>query len=351
MQSQALAERGLDVSLLAGWAGRKPPADEEHSHTRLRRAISIPGFRLRTLYSPGVLAGVVAESAEVDITHVHLCRDFITMPVFRRALREGRRVVIQTHGMLAPASNIQQRLFDRLFLPNMTAPNAIFLALTDEEEVNLGRLGVEPSQIRMIANAVPTALPANRWQPHQSPTFLFCSRLHVRKQPLVFVDAAIQLLRQGLDARFVIAGPDEGQGAQAARAIEQSGHADSFTVLGGVEHEAVSQLLSECSALVLPSLSEPFPMVALEAASAGTPLILTQESGISQALADRSAALIVAPAVNEVSQAMRLLADNKLLQLELSSNIRSAHDELWTTRALAVSLESIYRDHAPRNAE
>ncbi len=53
-----------------------------------------------------------------------------------------------------------------------------------------------------------------------TPEVLFAARMHPRKRPLVFVEMAKALLDAGVDARFTLVGPDEGEGAALRAALK-----------------------------------------------------------------------------------------------------------------------------------
>jgi glycosyltransferase involved in cell wall biosynthesis len=78
------------------------------------------------------------------------------------------------------------------------------------------------------------------------------------------------------------------------------------TFLPPCSGEAKRRLLAEQDLLVIPSITEISPNVALEARSAGLPVLLTQETGLSERLArgmvlqDCSAPEMIAAAVKEI---------------------------------------------------
>jgi glycosyltransferase involved in cell wall biosynthesis len=76
-----------------------------------------------------------------------------------------------------------------------------------------------------------------------------------------------------------------GDGPQAdaiAAAIARSRHAGAFHLPGFLQASDLIPWYAHASAFVLPSLSEPWGLVANEAASAGLPLLLSQRAGCAQ---------------------------------------------------------------------
>jgi glycosyltransferase involved in cell wall biosynthesis len=53
---------------------------------------------------------------------------------------------------------------------------------------------------------------------------------------------------------------------------------------GFLDRAGVDALLARAAAVVMPSISEPFGLVALEAAAAGVPVVVSHQSGVGEVL-------------------------------------------------------------------
>ncbi|MDQ0848576.1 glycosyltransferase involved in cell wall biosynthesis [Arthrobacter sp. B3I9] len=290
----------------------------------------------------GMVKHVWKRGRGVDIVQLHLCRDFITTISALLLGRAAIPVIAQAHGMLSAPGSRGLRLFDALiFKQAMKAPR-LWLTLTDAEERNLESLGVPRTKMRRVVNA--TALPGMEWEDPQETTFLFVSRLAPRKQPTVFVEAAIGLLREGLQARFVVAGPDQGELHAVRALIDASGFQEHFDLPGELTEQEVLQALAHVTALVLPARDEPYPMVVLEAAAVGTPIVLTSECGLASALSEAGAALIAEPNAAAFRRAMASVGRNPDLRRQLSARARELHSRLWSAESLAERLLGLYAE-------
>jgi glycosyltransferase involved in cell wall biosynthesis len=93
------------------------------------------------------------------------------------------------------------------------------------------------------------------------------------------------ILRKYPDTMLVFAGPctDEPYGAKVNRMIQDLGLADRVLLTGGMPSDdpRLIGLLQSATALLLPSLSETFGLVLLEAWAAGTAVIASRTSGAS----------------------------------------------------------------------
>lgn len=340
MQSAALMRQGAAVELVGGWLGTSP-ASQPEQHERIfpvRRPFR--GARLRGLIGLGLVRHVWNRSRKVDVVQLHLCRDFITTSSALLLRRVGIPVIAQAHGMLKAPRSRGLVMFDALVFRRAMQTPQLWLTLTEEEEEDLENLGVPRARMRRVVNAA--ADPGVVWQDPQIGTFLFVSRLTPRKQPTVFVDAAIALLREGSDARFVVAGPDQGELGSVRSLIDASGFQDRFEVAGELTELEVLAALSHATAVVLPARQEPYPMVIIEAAAVGTPIILTSECGLAPPLRNAEAAIVVEPSVEAFRAAMAAVAADQDLRRRLSARARELHRSLWSAESLAESLLGLY---------
>lgn len=352
MQRAALAALGESVELVGGWLGRLPApahgADDQDQVTLFRVRRPFPGARLRGLVSLRLPRYAAARAASADVVQVHLCRDFITTAATLLLSRGNTPIVAQSHGMLVPSHSLLIRIYDALITRRLVRVPRLWLTLTEDEERGLQQLGVDPVRMRRVVNAA--AAPDRQWVDPEQQVYLFAARLASRKQPAVFVQAALQALDRGLDARFVLAGPDQGEGARIRALISESAHAERFQLSGELSPAQVQNAMASCTAYVLPALREPYPMSVIEAAAAGTPLIVTAECGLAADLAEGDAAVLPAPTTEAFRDAMLDLAADPHRRAELAANARRVHQRLWSTSALAEDLRKLYLEAAGETA-
>jgi glycogen synthase len=115
------------------------------------------------------------------------------------------------------------------------------------------------------------------------PMVLFLGRITFQKGPDYFVEAAAKVLQQVPEARFVMAGNGD-MLPQLQQRVRELGIEKSFEFPGFVRGADVERLFSTADAYVMPSVSEPFGISALEAMSYDTPVILSRQSGASEIL-------------------------------------------------------------------
>ena len=81
-------------------------------------------------------------------------------------------------------------------------------------------------------------------------------------------------------ARLVVVGPDEGHLAAVQQSMRALGLQRRVTLTGALQGQDLADAYAGLDALVLPSYSENFGMVVVEAAAQGTPVFVSEEVGL-----------------------------------------------------------------------
>jgi glycosyltransferase involved in cell wall biosynthesis len=145
------------------------------------------------------------------------------------------------------------------------------------KRVIVDKYGINPDKIRVVHNAV---YPIGEGEKQK--IILFLGRLTIQKGPEFFLRAARKVLDYEPDCRFVVAG----SGDMLPRLIDQAvdmGISDKVVFTGLLTEGEVRHIYQIASVYVMPSVSEPFGITALEAISAGTPVIVSKTAGVSEA--------------------------------------------------------------------
>jgi glycosyltransferase involved in cell wall biosynthesis len=175
----------------------------------------------------------------------------------------------------------------------------VFYLTTDErdalEEISRGGARLSP-----LPNGVPlyeAAAPSSR-----APEVLFLARLHPRKRPVDFVSAALELNSRGVQARYSLVGPDEGEGARVRQAASR---ADNIMWEGPVAGGRGPERMRGAAVYVLPSVSpEPYPMAVLEAMSVGLPVVVTNDCGLAAVVRKYRCGIVIEPGPHNIARAV-----------------------------------------------
>lgn len=347
-QSQELARRGHQVTLLAAWDGKfelKVPG----VRVVLSRGRRIPRLGFSGIRAPALVAWLRRNRCEVDLVHVHAGRHAFDLEMAAEARRLQIPYVLQTHGMVMPTSNPLGLLLDRLLTrPLLRAAEAV-LVLTDAESA--GMRGVEAAaRVAVVHNGL---APVDRPLDEQSgpKEVLFLARLHPRKRVLAFAAMAKLLSERGVAARFSVVGPDEGDLAQLERFCMEN-PAVPLRYEGPVSPGEGAARLTRAAVYVLPSRGEVFPVAVLEALAAGTAVVLTQDCGIAGRL-DRANAASVSDgsATDLAAKVEELLEDDAFLAARRQNGRNLVEGELGSV-SMVDEIEQRYvaalkRKHLP----
>lgn len=117
----------------------------------------------------------------------------------------------------------------------------------------------------------------------KTPVVLFLGRLTTQKNPWQFLETAKMIHDVRPDVQFVMAGDGPMLTDLVDRACDL-GLSANMVFAGKVARTEVDKLYRAASCFVMPSLSEPFGLVALEAISHGVPVILSRQSGAAEVI-------------------------------------------------------------------
>ncbi|MEO7262883.1 MAG: glycosyltransferase family 4 protein [Jatrophihabitantaceae bacterium] len=162
---------------------------------------------------------------------------------------------------------------------------------------------LEPGEVRVIGNGVDLDLAAESHSEDETgaaaagpgwPLLVFAGRL-VHEKGLQELIKALPLLRQELpELRLVVAGAGQQLADQQDRAARY-GVSDLICWAGFLDAAELARLLRAADLVVVPSLYEPFGMVALEAQLAGTPVAVSDTGGLAELVEPGRTGLRFAP--------------------------------------------------------
>ncbi len=115
------------------------------------------------------------------------------------------------------------------------------------------------------------------------PVVLFVGRVTHQKGPRYFVETARRVSDFLPAARYIVAGEGDELPDTMMRAAEL-GIADRVFFTGGLSRSEIERVFSIADICVMPSVSEPFGIVALESLRSGIPCIVPRETGAAEAL-------------------------------------------------------------------
>lgn len=243
----------------------------------------------RHLYGPNLaaevlrfarLAGRIARRERFDVIHAH---DWLTFAAGLEARRVSARPLV---------AHVHATEFDRSGGPGnrfVSGVEGLGLAAADRviavsrytAEVVHSRYGVPEDRIRVVHNAIDAPASLDRLVRGSSPLVLFAGRVTWQKGPRYFVEAAALVAREMPEVRFAVAGAGDGL-TPMRDLVAALGLTDRFRFTGFLPSEDLDRLYAQAAVYVMPSVSEPFGLTALEALRHGTPVVVSRHAGVSE---------------------------------------------------------------------
>ncbi|WP_394550965.1 glycosyltransferase [Agromyces sp. MMS24-JH15] len=308
----ALRERGHDSVLVAAALGfgDKLPEMAAGAPVRLFHARQLAPTRGFTgIGAPGMVRWLRRQDA--DIFHFHLGRDLVTMRAARSLTRQGRPVVVQTHGMLQPSSHPLGPFVDRHWTrPVLAAARRVFY-LSDLDRDGIRAVSNDKLALSQLPNGIRPIPPTEVGTPERQ--LLFLARLHPNKRVMQFALACQQLASEFPDWKFCIVGPDDGDLRQLREFLQRLDPITRAKIQyeGSLDPESSRLRMQRAAVYVAPAEREYSSLAVLEALSAGIPVVVSN-TGIALAIERAGAGIVTDGTIEGLTEALRfLMTDSK----------------------------------------
>ncbi|MFD2757756.1 glycosyltransferase [Gulosibacter faecalis] len=213
-----------------------------------------------------------------------------------------------------------------------------------ERETAIERLGADPARVDIVPPGVDTDLffPETAQREHRDrPRVIVAGRLH----PLKGVDLAIDALAEipeALRPELVVVGTPPPDSVAYERslheAVSRHGLGDWVRFSGALSRAGFAAEMRRGDLVLMPSHSETFGLVALEAAACGLPVIAYRSGGLQESvLHDRTGLLVDTREPADWARAIeRVLGDAALRERLAGAALAHARDMTWEASAAAL---------------
>ncbi len=263
---------------------------------------------------PGMMGDVLR--TRFDVVHAH---SFGHFPIFAGRLGQllrGVPLVVTPHsdpGTGSPSSQLWSRSVVALAVRGADRT----VALSQLEATWLVRQGADPHRVRVIPPGIDFHefhQPPGGARAPGSPTALFVGRLDLDQKGLLPLVRAFALIPPSTGVRLRVVGEDWGGRAATQTLARKLGVADRVTFVGAVSRAELLREYETSDLFVLPSLFDSFPVVVIEAMSAGLPVVATRVGGVPEIVSEGETGSIV-PAGDSarLAEAMQRVLSDPLL--------------------------------------
>ncbi len=239
----------------------------------------------------GARAAEIAKEEVHDLIYAH---DWLSFPAGIRAKRaSGKPLIAHVHATEFDRTGggaIDQRIYD-IEREGLHAADRVIAVSERTKESVVTQYGIRADKITVVHNGIDeTTAPKHstnerlmRFKKLGYKIVLFMGRITLQKGPDYFLRAAQIVLRNNPRTVFVIAGA----GDMERQIIEQAatlGISPNVFFTGFLRGEEQHQAYAAADLFIMPSVSEPFGITALEAMRAGVPVIISKQSGVAEAV-------------------------------------------------------------------
>lgn len=231
------------------------------------------------------VAPVIASQYQFDVIHAHDWLTYLAGVEVKRI--SGKPLIVHVHATefdRAEEKNIDTRVFE-IERNGMSVADSVIAVSQWTKDIIVSKYGIDADKVEVVHNGVLTN------GKHDVPDLpkvsdnvvTFLGRITWQKGPQYFVEAAWKVLNHFPDTHFIMAG----SGDLLPKMIElvaQLRISSRFHFTGFLKGKQISQVWKLSDIYVMPSVSEPFGITPLEAINAGVPVIVSNQSGVSEVL-------------------------------------------------------------------
>jgi len=311
-------------------------------------------FLRRFYWSPSMSKALKERIQNYNLVHLHSIFLWPTWAASRASMACNIPYVLAPRGMLVKdlikrKSRLMKSACIKTFeRHNLEQAATIHVTSTAEERECL-RFGFKLPIISVVPNGIDsTEFSNNSVEPSdcirplldKQPMILFLSRISWKKG----LDRLIPALAHVPDAHLIIAGNDEeNYTPHLTNLANKHGVKQRVTFSGPVRNGDKNALLKAAKVLTLPSYSENFGNVVLEAMAVGCPVVVTPQVGLADAVTKCGAGLVVEGKPENIARAIQQILVDSKTRAEMGKNGRKTVKERYTWNSIATQMEQVYQ--------
>jgi glycosyltransferase involved in cell wall biosynthesis len=237
------------------------------------------------IWKYATVAEVIAKNNSFDIIHAH---DWLAYPAGIAAKKiSGKPLVVHVHATDFDRSggSVNPKVY-AIEREGMEMADKIIAVSKLTKNIIVEKYGIPAEKIMVVYNAVEPVFEEEITFPEKGineKIVTFLGRITMQKGPEYFIEAASLVLKKMNNVRFVMAGSGDLMNNMVAR-IAELGISEKFHFTGFLKGSDVMQMLQLTDVFVMPSVSEPFGIVPLEAMQSKVPVVISKQSGVAEIL-------------------------------------------------------------------
>jgi glycosyltransferase involved in cell wall biosynthesis len=334
------------------------PGELERRLSAMGIATEVIGMRNRLDLAATRQVLRLARRWHADLIHTHQVRN--TLLGRLASLAGGPPLVTHVHSpAFRESSDRMRNLVTGTIDRGLAWRTRRFIAVSRSLADELGRQGIPPRRIRVVANGIPLPAAADagsrQWLREDlgigqsDPVIGMVANLRPRKGAELLIRASAQLQSGGRPPTLVLVGEPFRDGSRdyagELRALGDACGLGARLVMTGFRPD-VERVLGGLDLFVLPSrFGEGLPMVLLEAMGAGLPVVSTPVEGITELISDgRDGLMVPVDDVGALAGAIGDLLTDPGRRARMGTDAREKVARSYSSDAMARGIEAVYRE-------
>ncbi len=310
--TKALANKGIEITFVVPYASDRSaefvklvsafgikvkkinallsPYMSSNTYTDARSKSKYPSMYGNSLFEEvhryTLAAAKIAEEEDFDVIH---CHDWMTFHAgISIKKKQNKPLIVQVHATEFDRTGnlgVNPYVYD-IEKNGMLHADAVIAVSNFTKNKVVSNYLINPDKVHVVHNAVESpnkTFLQNNGLRKNNKVVLFVGRITLQKGPDYFLYAAKRILEKDPNIRFVMAGSGNMEPFIIEKAAEL-GIADKFLFTGFLQGDDVHKAYQMANVYVMPSVSEPFGITPLESMTNGTPVIISNQSGVSEVI-------------------------------------------------------------------
>jgi len=275
---------------------------------------------------------------DFDVIHAH---DWMSFPAAEELKRKtGKPMIAHVHSTEFDRAGLNSgnQYIVGVEYAGMNSANHVIAVSYYTKNLLVRKYGVDANKISVIHNGISKLnTPPDFGNHHfaqKRPVIVFMGRLTLQKGAIYFLDLASEVLKSIPNALFVVAGSGD-MYHELLFKTANSNLSASVVFSGFVRNKQKNKLLDRADVFVMPSVSEPFGLVAMEAAQRHTPVIVSKNSGVGEVLT--GAKMIDFWDIKKMSETIvNLVGDKQYSNTVVNEQLKNIDSQTWKSSAQKV---------------
>ena len=363
--NKSLVKQGIDVSVYTTDMGIEDRVEvggtvvvDGVKVTYFKHAGSIGSIGLGGWgFSPGITMAIKHNIAEYDLVYINVLWSYPAAIACHYSRIYSKPYVIATRGMLY-GYTMGKKAWKKWPYYHLIAKrymrNASAIHYTTHDEANqchdrLGLLnkaivvpnGIDPDEYsnKEFADAeggIVSQLAGKR-------VILFLGRVHWIKGLDILAKAFGLIARNRDDVHLLIAGPDEnGYKKKIQKLLDDEEVLGKVTFINMLKGEEKRRIFSISNIFVLPSYSENFGIVVIEAMASGVPVVVSENVGVSDDVRKEESGIVVSLDSKQLAAGLQKLLDNPDLGVRMGEQGRKVVKQRYAWDKVAGSMIEVF---------